>query len=223
MRTLIKISLVLVTVLFTSRSFADHADDGFYVWADVVDVDPIVTTHYEQVPVTHCRVEKRHPVHAGWSGDSDRHRRGDRHDDHDYHYRDRAHHGNGDSVMPTLLGGLIGGAIGNRFGDGDGRRAMTILGAFAGASIANTSSRNHRADRDRHDDRRVEKMRGNKYRVCETGYELESTEVIEGYQVTWRYLGREFTERTDHHPGEKMKVYVTVAPVERTGRKERTV
>ena len=33
-------------------------------------------------------------------------------------------------------GAVIGGLIGNQFGDGDGKAAMTVLGAIAGGSIA---------------------------------------------------------------------------------------
>lgn len=180
MKSLGKVTLLLATGLFTSYSFATDNDHGFYVWADVLAVDPVVATHYEEVPVTHCRVEKRHPVRR------------------DHHRRDR------DGAMPALLGGLIGGAIGNRIGDGGGRRAMTVIGAIAGAGIASSAAREHR----------YERVRGNKHRVCETRYELESTEVVEGYQVTYRYLGREFIERTEKHPGDRMKIYVTVAPVD---------
>ena len=95
MKSLGKVTLLFAFGLFTSYSFASGDDHGFYVWADVLEADPIVATHYEEVPVTHCRVEKRHPVR-----------------------RDHHHRRNQEGVMPALIGGLIGGAIGNRIGDG---------------------------------------------------------------------------------------------------------
>lgn len=39
----------------------------------------------------------------------------------------------------VLAGALIGGAIGNQFGSGDGKDAMTILGAVAGANVGSNS------------------------------------------------------------------------------------
>ena len=38
--------------------------------------------------------------------------------------------------MPGLLGGLVGGLVGNQFGGGNGRKALTVIGALAGSSIA---------------------------------------------------------------------------------------
>ena len=101
---------------------AEEAGQGFYVWADVVDVQPLVTTRYEEVPTRYCeRTRRQRPSH---------HRR----------------HRNGNSdAFPVLLGSVIGGAIGRQFGSGDGKRAMTVLGALAGAGIASSS---HRAARD---------------------------------------------------------------------------
>jgi hypothetical protein len=193
MKSLSKITLLITFTLFTSRSFAGPEDNGFYVWADVVDVNPVVSTDYEEVPLTHCRVEKRYRG-------KNRHHKNSRWNDAG-RYPDSRHR---ESAMPALLGGLIGGAIGSRFGKGDGKRAMTVLGAFAGAGIASSAGRNHR----------VERVRGNRHRVCETSYELEPIEVIEGYEVTYEYLGREFSKRTDDHPGDRVKIYITVDAVD---------
>ena len=42
----------------------------------------------------------------------------------------------------AVAGAIIGGLIGNQFGSGDGKDAMTVLGAIAGADVArNTGSR----------------------------------------------------------------------------------
>lgn len=47
----------------------------------------------------------------------------------------RRHSDGGD----VLTGALIGGAIGNQFGSGDGKDAMTILGAIVGANAGSNS------------------------------------------------------------------------------------
>ena len=45
--------------------------------------------------------------------------------------------GTGDgSATNEIIGGIIGGAIGNKFGEGDGKDAMTLAGIFLGASLA---------------------------------------------------------------------------------------
>ena len=155
---------------FTSHAFSGE-DTGFYVWADVVDVDPIVSTHYEQVPTSNCRTVKRP------------------------RYRDRSRN---DDALPTLFGGLLGGVIGNQFGRGNGKRAMTVIGAIAGASIAsnNANDRHHR-----------------KERICETDYETQRVESVDGYRVTYEYLGQEFERITDDHPGDRVRLHVTAEPV----------
>jgi len=40
------------------------------------------------------------------------------------------------SATNEIIGGIIGGAIGNKFGEGDGKDAMTLAGIFLGASLA---------------------------------------------------------------------------------------
>jgi uncharacterized protein YcfJ len=42
----------------------------------------------------------------------------------------------------AIMGAIIGGVIGNQFGEGQGKDAMTILGAIAGADAASSGSRN---------------------------------------------------------------------------------
>ena len=110
-------------------------------------------------------------------------------------------------VFPALLGGVLGGAIGNRFGDGNGRKAMTVLGAFAGASIAANAARDRDWHRDHYEDAEPQQRR-----VCNTTYKTETVRHVDGYLVTYRYLGREFEKKTENHPGKRLKIYVSVDP-----------
>ena len=82
-----------------------------YVYAPVVDVEPVYRT--ERVPVERevCWQERVVPRRA--SG----------------------------SATGTIAGAIIGGVIGNQFVDGNGRRALTAAGAALGASIGNDASR----------------------------------------------------------------------------------
>lgn len=162
-----KTAAVTGLILITSNAYASE-ENGFYVWANVTDVDPIVNSHYEEIPTSSCRIVKER------------------------RYRDR-----NNDVLPTLFGSVIGGVIGNQFGKGNGKRAMTVVGAIAGASIANQNS----------------SPRYDRRKVCETEYTTRRVESVDGYRVTYEYLGQEFERVTEDHPGKRMKLYVTAEPV----------
>lgn len=110
------------------------------------------------------------------------------------------HHG---SALPTLLGGLIGGVIGHQFGGGRGKKALTVAGTLVGASIASNSA--HRQEH-RYTDLAVRQR-------CTVTEEVREVESIEGYFVTYRYQGREFTRTTVEHPGSRIRLRVKVNPV----------
>src|SRR5690606_15849473 len=78
-----------------------------YVYAKVVDVDPIVR-----------RVTVTRPRHECWD---------------EVVYTSERTRG---VAGPAIAGGIIGGAIGRQFGGGSGRDALTIAGALAGTAIA---------------------------------------------------------------------------------------
>jgi uncharacterized protein YcfJ len=163
-----------------------YIGDAEYDWARVVRVDPIIETYDEPVERDVCRnqpVEYYEPRYAYRSGD----RR--------------------DGTGGALLGAIIGGALGNQVGKGDGRRAATIAGALIGGSVGHD-----RASRGGY--REV----GGGYRqsseqVCETRVDYRRDEQVVGYNVEYEYHGRTYTTRTDAHPGDRIQVAVSVAPV----------
>lgn len=73
----------------------------------VVDVEPVYSTTYTPVVQEHC-YEAQVPLYS-------QHQRG---------------------AADALAGAIIGGAIGNQFGNGEGKDAMTVLGAIVGANQA---------------------------------------------------------------------------------------
>lgn len=107
------------------------------------------------------------------------------------------------SVGRTIAGGIIGGVIGRQFGDGGGRDALTVLGTVIGAAAANDAGNNGRATEVRTE------------RYCETRYEVEERDRVEGYRVTYRYKGETYTTRTDNDPGDRIRVRVRVEPAQR--------
>jgi uncharacterized protein YcfJ len=104
----------------------------------------------------------------------------------------------------TLLGGIIGGVIGHQFGSGSGQDAATIAGVAIGAGVGYDSAR--RAYGTQQTDQVVQR--------CQTRYENQYEERIDGYQVTYEYNGREYTTRMPYDPGSKIRVHVAVAPAE---------
>jgi uncharacterized protein YcfJ len=91
-----------------------------------------------------------------------------------------------DRAGATVLGAIIGGALGNTVGRGDGRRAATNVG---GRYVRDVAER------------------------CETRTEYRSQERVVGYDVAYDYHGRVYRTRTDHHPGDRIRVAVQVSAI----------
>ncbi|HSN21039.1 MAG TPA: glycine zipper 2TM domain-containing protein [Usitatibacter sp.] len=94
----------------------------------------------------------------------------------------------------TVIGGIAGGVVGHQFGSGRGNTAATAAGAIGGALLGN------RVDRDRaeNDDGRQR---------CRTVRdESDNSRDVIGYDVRYRYQGREYETRLDHPPGRWLEV-----------------
>ncbi len=109
----------------------------------------------------------------------------------------------------AILGGIAGGVIGHQIGRGSGRTAATALGvmigAVAGDKIANRDNTISLDERPQELARRPETR-------CRTVYEPQTR--ITGYQVAYEYRGQTFTTTTREHPGEFLRVRVSVDPIE---------
>ena len=165
-------------VIFAGSAHASNPSSSYYVSAPVLQVDPIYTTRTIDQPIRRCTTQDE-VVHQ--------HAYERRRDDHDY-------------FVPGLFGGVVGGLIGSRFGGGSGKKALTVVGALAGASIARDAARRHREHR-------------YPTKVCHTTIEKEVVEDISAYDVTYEYGGQQFSKRMSTHPGETVRVRVQVSPV----------
>lgn len=119
------------------------------------------------------------------------------------HYDERGYR----SATPTLLGSVIGGAIGNELGHHkDAKRAGIVVGAILGGSIGRDIGQ------------RVNDRRGGTYytteQVCRNYQDYHDEQRIVGYHVLYRYRGEVYSTETEHHPGDRIKVRVSVTPVE---------
>lgn len=109
------LSAVLGMLMATTALASGPGRPGDYVYAKVVDVQPIVRYVTVNRPRQECWDEVVYSEpRRGVAG-------------------------------PALAGGIIGGAIGRQFGGGSGRDALTVAGALAGSAIAADRAARNRA------------------------------------------------------------------------------
>jgi uncharacterized protein YcfJ len=107
----------------------------------------------------------------------------------------------GNSAAGTVLGAVIGGVLGHTVGKGDGRTAATVAGAVAGGAVGNRVS-DHGGD-----------YATTQTRCREVNAVSEQRRII-GYDVEYRYRGEVYMSRLDYDPGERLRVRVSVTPVD---------
>ena len=97
-------------------------------------------------------------------------------------------------ITGTALGAVLGGAVGNQIGGGSGKKVATVAGAVAGGYAGNKTQENL--------------QQGDTYTTVEQRCNtvMESHEEHAGYDVTYRYDGKEDTVRMDYKPGGKIPV-----------------
>lgn len=110
------------------------------------------------------------------------------------------------SATGTILGGVIGAAIGNQLGHKKRNKQVgAVAGALLGASIGNDISRRNAPYHGGYSDQ-VEQ--------CRTLQETVEEERVVGYDVTYRYQGRNYHTRTNTDPGDSIRLKLTMTPVE---------
>ena len=106
-------------------------------------------------------------------------------------------------VGVTAAGSVVGAAIGRQFGSGNDRDALTVLGAVAGGVVARNRALRNGAGATR--DVAVQR--------CEVVSNRVRERVVDGYRVTYRLDGRNYTMQTDRHPGDWVQLAVNARPV----------
>jgi len=167
-------------------------DNATYDYARVVTVDPVIERYQVNEPIKQCWNEKVAVRHS----DYDRPR----------HYKNK-------SRTPEIVGAIIGGVIGNRIGKrggGNARDVATVAGAVLGGSIGRDVK--HRNNR-RHSGNHYESTRYKTVERCELQDSYVTKEQVVGYDVAYKYRDNVFYTQLNEHPGDKIKVKVTVNPV----------
>ena len=184
--SMLKSVSLFALALASTGAFAWEDNAPEYDMARVVSVDPIIEYVDEPVSRDVC-----------WNEPVERY-------EPNYRYERRSRD---DRAGATVLGAIIGGALGNQIGKGDGRKAATIAGAVIGGAIAHDES--HRG---RYRDVGGRSVQDQEQR-CDTRTEYRQQERVVGYDVAYDYNGRVYRTRTDHHPGDTIRVAVQVSAV----------
>ena len=100
----------------------------------------------------------------------------------------------------AVVGAVAGGVIGSAVGKGAGSAVATGVGAIAGAIMGDKAESN------------ANPPRASTMQSCQT---VQTTEQrFAGYDVTYEYMGRQYTSRVAHDPGERIALVVNVTPVD---------
>jgi len=102
------------------------------------------------------------------------------------------------SVTGAVVGGAAGAIVGNQVGSGSGRTAATGAGAVAGAVAG-----------DRIGSGNTERDQGQPVQHCRT-VDVGERKIIRGYNVVYRYNGRDATTTMPYDPGNTVRVSVGV-------------
>jgi uncharacterized protein YcfJ len=101
----------------------------------------------------------------------------------------------------AIVGGLVGGILGHQVGKGNGRKAATVLGATTGAIVG-----------DRIDNDGAERVASREVERCRS-VDNWSRKIV-GYNVVYRYQGREYSAFLPYDPGPDIKLRVNVSVAE---------
>ena len=104
--------------------------------------------------------------------------------------------------LGAIVGGITGGVLGNQIGSGRGRDVATVGGAIAGAAIGNTVDLDRAGVQVAPVTRDVDRCRS-----VDVG-----RDVVDGYDVTYRFQNRDLVTRLPYHPGDRLQVRVDVQP-----------
>ena len=109
----------------------------------------------------------------------------------------------GHTAGSTLAGGIIGGIIGHQIGKGRGRKLATAVGTIVGAQMGHDAAHGGYAT----DSYIVYED------VCEVEQKVSYEQVLDGYQVNYKYQGSQYQTVLPYNPGNKIKLRLSVEPV----------
>ena len=194
-----------------------------YDYARVVRVDPVIGSGYGSYPASSGQRCYSSPANGGYVA-NDPYRDGYSSRD-DYYGRDdysRDPYDNGrygtdtGRTVATVVGGIAGAVLGSKIGGGSGTYVAsalgTMVGGMAGRQIYENVQRNRNQNRGTVTYCDPEPVRDGYYGNQRVNDGRVNDSRVDGYDVTYEYAGRQFTTRTDYHPGDRIRVRVDVRP-----------
>ncbi|SDY69432.1 Uncharacterized conserved protein YcfJ, contains glycine zipper 2TM domain [Lysobacter sp. yr284] len=180
-------------------------------FARVVRVDPVFETYSSQ-PASAPRCYERPTYVQGDGYYNDGNGNGGYNDGYTdaYGSQRRSAGTEGGRTAATVVGGIVGAVLGSKVGGGSARYATSAIGSMvggmAGRSIYEQSKRSQ------------EPPRTGTVRVCDPvpangyGNSYANERSVSAYDVTYEYAGKTYRTRTDHNPGDRIRVRVDVRP-----------
>jgi uncharacterized protein YcfJ len=107
------------------------------------------------------------------------------------------------SAGGSIVGGIAGALLGSQVGSGNGRTAAAAAGAIAGAVVGD------RIDNQNAGAGGVQEQAVKQCRTVDS-YESRTT----GYEVVYDYRGRNYTSYMSYDPGERVRLRVSVEPMQ---------
>jgi uncharacterized protein YcfJ len=108
------------------------------------------------------------------------------------------------SAGGMLAGGLIGGIIGHQIGKGRGNKVATVVGTLIGAQVGHQAVNG---------DARAQHTVSGYEEHCKTDHRVSYEEVLDGYDVSYEYRGRQYQLVMPYDPGRHIKMRIEFAPV----------
>lgn len=197
-----------------------------YDYARVIRVDPVIGSGYGSYPASSSSNRRCYssPANGGYVSNDpyrrdDEYRRDGYYGRDDYYGRDpyQSQSGYGTNTgrtIATVVGGLAGAVLGSKVGGGSGTYIASALGSMVGGMAGRQIYDN--VQRNRNQNRGIvtycdpEPVRDGRYGSY--GNQRVNDGRVTGYDVTYEYAGRQFTTRTNYHPGDRIRVRVDVRP-----------
>jgi uncharacterized protein YcfJ len=187
MKTL-KTTIAVVILIVAGTASADHKNHGQKQYRDSHRQDLFEYAKVVDVRPIYREVEVSRPVRECWEEPV-------------YHTRD--HYPK--SAGGMLAGGLIGGIVGHQFGKGRDNNVATAVGTLIGAQIGHDAVNGHSQQ---HSSTVV-----GYEEHCKTRHQVSYEEVVDGYDVTYKYRGKRYHVEMPYDPGKRIKMRIQITPV----------
>ena len=186
------------------RSYPAYGSTSSSDYARVVRVDPVFDRYETAAPQQRCYERPAYVGGDGYRNDG---------------YRDDGYYGNGSSypsggtqtgrTVSTIVGTIVGAAVGSQIGGGSARYATSAIGSMVGGMAGRSIYEQNK---------RSQQPRTGSVRVCDpvssngNFYSTGGERAVSAYDVTYEYAGKTYRTRTDHNPGDRIRVRVDVRP-----------